>query len=219
MRVRFSEWSSARSGSDVQLRTAADADEFLSTFFSPCAGTFWTDEYAAAVKEALPAAFPSNAIHVWNIGCGKGYETLSFACILKGAYPDSQIKIWANDNDVMAISQAPNMTFEQEDVPEYCRPFVVKGKHGFSFNQAIKDSIVFEYHDVLNDNPLPDLDVVLIRDVLSFFSEQEQNRLVDSFAEKLKNQGLVILGKNEALPGDRWVSRSGEHVSAFMHNA
>ena len=219
MRKRFSEWSSVRSGSDVQLRTAADADEFLGSFFSPCNGVFWSEEYAAAVKEALPASFPSNTIQVWNIGCGKGYETLSFACILKSAYPDLQIKIWANDNDVMAISQAPNMTFEQDDVPEYCQAFVVKGRHGFSFSQAIKDSIVFEYHDVLNDNPLPDLDVILVRDVMSFFSEQDQNRLVDSFTEKLKHQGLVILGKNEELPSDRWVSRSSDHVSAFMHTA
>jgi len=219
MRGRFSEWSSVRAGADVQLRTAADADEFLSSFFSPCSGTFWTEDYAASIKEALPANFPSNTVQVWNIGCGKGYETFSFACILKSSYPDLQIKIWANDSDVMAISQAPNMIFDQDDVPEYCRAFLVKGKGGYSFNQTIKDSIVFEYHDVLNDNPLPDLDVILVRDVMSFFSEQDQNRLIDSFAEKLKHQGLVILGKNEELPGDRWVSRSSELVSAFMHNA
>jgi len=218
VRRRFSEWSSVRSDTDLQLRNSADADEFLSSFFSPFSGGFWGEGYAAEVKGLLPNV-SSNSVQVWEVGCGKGYETFSFACILKSRYPDAQIKIWANDNDIMAISQAPNMTFSLGEVPEYCHPFMVKGKSGHSFSQEIKDSIVFEYHDVLNDNPLPDLDIILARDTLSFFSEQDQGRLVDSFAEKLKNQGLVIMGRNENLPGDRWISKSSEQVSAFMHNA
>ncbi|MCL2193944.1 MAG: chemotaxis protein CheW [Treponema sp.] len=218
VRRRFSEWSSVRKDSDLQFRNSSDADEFLSGFFSPYSGGFWGEEYAAEIKGVLPD-ISSNNIQVWDIGCGKGYETFSFACILKSRYPDAQIKIWANDNDIMAISQAPNMTFDLGEVPEYCHSFMVKGKSGYSFNQEIKDSIVFEYHDVMNDNPLPDLDIILARDVVSFFSEQDQSRLVDSFAEKLKNQGTVIMGKNEELPGDRWVLKSSELVSAFMYNA
>ena len=215
---RFAEWSIERAVGDVQLKGATDADEFLAGFVSPCTGVFWDDDYAAAVKSILPN-LPSNSIQVWNIGCGKGYESFSFACILKSRYPDGHIKIWANDNDIMAISQAPNMSFELEEVPEYCRSFMVKGKNGYSFNQEIKDSIVFEYHDVLNDNPLPDLDMVLARDLLSFFSEQDQNRLISRFSEKLKNRGLVIMGKNEELFGDSWTAVSGDPVSAFIHNA
>jgi len=218
LRRRFSEWSNVRPDAELQLRNSTDADEFLSSFYSPFSGGFWGEGYASAVKGVLPDISSKN-IQIWEIGCGKGYETFSFACILKSRYPNAQIKIWANDNDIMAISQAPNMTFNLSEIPEYCQSFMVKGKSGYSFNQEIKDSIVFEYHDVLNDNPLPELDMILIRDVLSFFSEQDQGGLIDSFAEKLKNQGLVILGTNEELPGDRWVSKSGEQVSAFMHNA
>ena len=215
---RFSEWSIDRIAGDLQLRGASDADEFLSRFPSPCLGTFWDDDYASSVKGMLPN-LPSGLIQVWNIGCGKGYETYSFACILKSRYPDSQIKVWANDNDIMAISQAPNLVFDLDDVPEYCRGFTVKGSSGYSFNQAIKDSIVFEYHDVLNDNPLPDLDMILIRDLLSYFAEQDQNKLIANFTERLKTRGLVIVGKNEELAGDSWSSVSSDPVSAFVNNA
>jgi purine-binding chemotaxis protein CheW len=159
----------------------------------------------------------SNNVNVWNIGCGKGYETFSFACILKTRYPSGNIKIWANDSDIMAISQAPNMVFDQEDLPEYCRSFMTKGRSGYSFNQEIRDSIVFEYHDILNENPLPDLDFILIRDVLSFFQVQDQNRLLAGFAEKLRNRGIVILGKNETLPEGNWEFVGNEPVSAFAH--
>jgi purine-binding chemotaxis protein CheW len=159
---------------------------------------------------------PSNNIQVWNLGCGKGYETFSLACILKLRYPDGHIKIWANDNDIMSISAAPNMIFDLEDVPEYCQSFMSKGKNGYSFSPAIKDSILFEYHDVLNENPLPELDIILARDLISFFNEQQQGKVLADFSEKLKTRGVIILGTNEELPENEWLPIGKGTVSAFM---
>jgi purine-binding chemotaxis protein CheW len=214
---RFSEWSTTRSGEALQLRSTFEADEFLSDFVSPCSGNFWNDAYAGAVKKTLPEISSAN-INVWNVGCGKGYETYSFACILKERYPNARIKIWANDNDIMAVSQAPNMVYDLDEIPEYCRQYTVQGSNGYSFNQAIKDSIVFEYHDVINDNTLPELDMILIRDVVSYLPAQEQNNAMLNFSDKLKNRGIVFIGKNEEFSGAAWQSIGDEPVSAYMHN-
>jgi purine-binding chemotaxis protein CheW len=216
LRERFSEWSIGRSGPDLQFKDTASADEFLSSFSSPFTGGFWDDDYAGAVKAVLPD-LNSNNIQVWNIGCGKGYETFSFACILKSRYPDARIKIWANDNDIMAISQAPNMLFELNEVPEYCRAFMVRGANGYSFNQAVKDSILFEYHDIVNENPLPDLDIVLARDILSFLPVPVQERVISQFMEKLKGRNIVFLGRNEELSGNEWRTAAKPPVSAFAY--
>ena len=214
---RFAEWSGTRTGDDLQLKDVAAAEEYVSAFFSPCTDRFWDDDYANQVKALLPN-FSSNMIQAWNPGCGKGYETYSFACILKSRYPEGNIKIWANDSDIMAISGAPNMTFDLEEVPEFCRSFTLKGRNGYSFNQEIKDSIVFEYHDILNENPLPDLDIILIRDMLSFIPVQDQNKLISGFAEKLKDQGIVFTGRNEVLSENEWQLIGKDPVSAFVRN-
>jgi purine-binding chemotaxis protein CheW len=95
---------------------------------------------------------------------------------------------------------------------------MVKGKNGYSFNQIIKDSIMFEYHDVLNDNSLPELDIILARDILSFISEQDQGKMIADFSEKLKPRGVIILGKNEELPGNEWRSVAKDPVSAFIRS-
>jgi len=213
---RFSEWSIGRTGESLQLRSASEADSFLDNFASPSSGEFWSDAYANSVAKILPENAPPN-LNVWNIGCGKGYETYSFACIIKNRYPNSRIKIWANDNDIMAISGAPNMLFEMEDVPDFCRPYMVRGQNGYSFDQTIKDSIVFEYHDVSNENALPDLDMILARDVLSFLPESDQIKVVAAFSEKLKNRGIVIVGRNEELNGMMWQSIADDPISAYMH--
>ena len=215
---RFAEWSSRRTGVDLQLRSASEADEFLEGFESPCSSQFWTESYAAAIRKILPDLKSAN-INVWNIGSGKGYETYSFACILKAKYPDARIKIWANDNDIMAVSQAPNMIYQLEETPEYCRPYLVRGTNGYSFNPSIKDSIIFEYHDITNDNTLPEVDMILVRDVLSFLPEAEQGKAILDFSEKLKNNGIVIVGRNEELNGIIWQSIADDPVSAFLHSA
>ncbi|MDR1400657.1 MAG: chemotaxis protein CheW [Treponema sp.] len=217
VRKRFAEWGATRSESELQLQNVGEAEEYLSTFYSPGTGKFWSTDYAQQVRSTLPD-LSSNNIQVWNIGCGKGYETFSFACILKMRYPNGHIKIWANDSDIMAISNASNMIYELEEVPEYCRPFMVKGRSGYSFNQAIKDAIVFEYHDVLNTNALPELDMILVRDVLSFFPVASQEAMANDFFEKLKKRGAVIVGSNEVLFGDKWQAIGNEPVSVFIRN-
>jgi purine-binding chemotaxis protein CheW len=110
------------------------------------------------------------------------------------------------------------MTFDLEELPEFCRPFMARGSNGYSFNQIIKDSIVFEYHDITNENTLPEVDIVLARDVISFLPAQEQTRIIMDFSEKLKSHGIAIIGRNEELTGVLWQLMADDPVSAYLHN-
>ncbi len=213
---RFKTWVKERKSGDVQIKNVEEAEEFLQPFYSPFTDMFWGEDYAEAFSQLLPDIDSKN-INVWNLGCGQGYETWSIACILRKRYPDARIKIWANDNDLLAISNAPNMSYELEDIPEYLREHMVKSKNAYSFNQEIKDMILFEYHDVLNTNPFPALDFVVVRDLLSFFTPAEQAHVFEDFSEKLKPAGLVFLGKNEKLSGNaEWKFIGNEHISAII---
>jgi purine-binding chemotaxis protein CheW len=209
---RFGEWKDLRKDTDLQLREAAEADQFLEGFWSPCSGILWEDEYAASVENVLPPV-EAKSINVWNPGCGKGYETWALACVMRKRYPEARIKIWANDSDLLAISMAPNLVFP-DDIPSYYLPFTAKGRNGLSFIQAVRDSIFFEFHDVMNSNTLPPLDFILCRDMLSFFAPIDQKRLLGDFYEKLKPNGLVICGANERL-GEGWTMVGSGGVTAF----
>jgi purine-binding chemotaxis protein CheW len=214
--ARFDEWKKIRKGADLQLKAPEEADQFLETFYSPFSEKFWSEDYANAVFAALPDLASKN-IHVWNPGCGKGHETYSFACVLNRRYPDARVKIWANDSDLLSISTAPSMVFDLDEVPEYCKVHMVKGRHGHSFGQPIKDMIIFEYHDILNANPFPELDIVLSRDLLSFLTPTDQARVFNDFSEKLKEHGVLLLGKNERLDAVKdWKAIGNNEISAFV---
>ncbi len=198
--ARYQEWRDQRNGGDVQLKSEDEAHQYLDGFFSPDTGTFWSDPYAAQISSLLPAN-QAKQINVWNVGCAKGYEAYSLAVILREMYPNARIRIYANDSDLLSISNAPMLNMNESQITPRYKPYLVQGVGGsWSFGQIIKDMILFEYHDCTNQNAVPPMDIILSRDVLSFLNTKQQASLLEEFTEKLKDNGLVILGKNEAMP-------------------
>ena len=205
VRKRFDEWKSDRAykGEDFQLKDPVEAEEYLSAFYSPYTGRFWAEEYCRSFEAFLPE-LTGGSFNVWNAGCGNGYETYSLAVLLKSRYPSSIIKIWAHDNDLLNISNAPNLLVNPEEVPEKYHSFLVEGKNGYQFSQVIKDSILFEYHDLLHQSSFPEVDFIVARDIVSFLNPGEQEKVFSEFMDKLKPGGLLFLGQNEILNLEGW---------------
>lgn len=197
---RFNSWQKERSGGNTQLQNESDADAFLKPFWSPYSGTWWTKEYADDIYKLLPDN-TAKQISVWNPGCGKGQETYSLACVLHKRYPGSKIRIYAQDIDLLNVSNAPLLSVPAETATGWFAPFMTKKANGeYTFTQEIKDSIMFEYHDCVNTNALPVIDLIFARDILSLLDEKGQNAVVNDFGEKIKGNGTVIIGENEVLP-------------------
>jgi purine-binding chemotaxis protein CheW len=215
---RFEQWKQERGEAveAVQLQNVEDADAFLLPFYSDASGHF----FPASLKDAYAALFRSlktdrGQIAVWNPGCGRGYETYSLAAILKEVFTDKAVKIWAHDKDLLSISTAPNLVFQKEHVPSYLLPYVVEGKNGLSFGPELKDLILFEYHDILHGNPFPEVDLIVARDLGSFFSRQDQDKLIRIFTEKMRTGGLLVLGKNEVISDPGWETVEQAGLTAY----
>lgn len=195
---RFLEWSEGKTKAQVQLQSVADCDEFLKSFYSPYTGKFWSEEYSEAIYKVLPDN-AAKQINVWNLGCGKGCETYSLACVLKSRYPDSRIRIYAHDVDLISISNAPMLTVPDEAEYRWMKSYLTKNVSGANtFIQDIKDMILFEYHDCLNIGNMPSSDIIFGRDVVSFLLPQAQDSLFEQFVDQLKGNGILILGENES---------------------
>ena len=195
---RYSEWS--KETKKTQLQNSEDADSFLKTFWSPFTNNWWSKEYAEAVSKILPDN-AAKQIVVWNPGCGKGTETYSLACVLKKRYPDAKIRIYAQDIDLLNVSNAGLMSVPANLASDWYSPYLTKKANGeYTFSQEIKDSIMFEYHDCKNTNALPMVDVIFARDILSLLDEKAQESVVADFIEKMKGNAVAIIGENEEMP-------------------
>lgn len=207
---RYLEWKDIRAVGDLQIQSDQDATDFLASFLSPYTKQFWSDAYINSYFKLLPEN-NSSVINVWCVGCGHGYEAYSLAILLKLKYPRTHIRIYANDFDLLAISNAPMLSVPKEVVAGVYEPFITKTANGtLTFAKEIKDMILFEYHDCTHQNAVPDVDIIVARDVLSFMDSTAQVALLSEFKEKLKDTGVIILGQNEAMPKQSGWLRNAE---------
>jgi len=214
-RKRYSDWADERGQDKTQLQSQADAESFLKPFYSKYTGVWWKEDYANAVYNSLPENAAKNIV-VWNPGCGKGYESYSLACILKKRYPSARIRVYAHDVDLLSVSNATLLTLSDEASADWYQPFVTKTTSGeYTFNKEIKDSVMFEYHDCVNTNNLPDLDMVFARDLLSFLPENSQNTVLNEFKEKMKGNGVIIVGENENIAIDGWTAKNNGSLIVY----
>jgi len=199
VRHQYSVWSKTH-GDRAQITSESEAAEFLKDFWSRCNDAWWTDDYAEAVTKLLPEN-SAKQIMVWNPGCGKGMETYSLACILQKKYPNAKVRIYAQDVDLLAVSNATLLSVPNDLANTWYGPYLTKKANGdYTFSKEIKESIMFEYHDCKNTNALPMVDVVYARDILSMLDQASQEAVINDFLEKMKGNAVAILGDNEEMP-------------------
>lgn len=216
VKSRFESWLDEKGNENSQLASEKDAEEFLKSFYSESTATFWTESYAQRVFECLPDNTAKQII-VWNPGCGKGFESYCLACVLKKRYPDSRIRIYAQDVDLLNVSNASLLTVSEEWASTWLAPYLTQNvSGGYVFSPEIKDIVMFEYHDVTNTNSVPNADLIFCRDVLSFLPEDIQDNVLLDFEDRLKGNGIMILGENESLAGKmQWSEKLIENISVY----
>ncbi|NCN04636.1 MAG: chemotaxis protein CheR [Spirochaetales bacterium] len=193
---RYEEWKKERPAGAYQLATKQDSTSFLRPFSSPFTGGLWSKDYAEKLAAALPPDL-GKQLHVWNPGCGRGYETFSLAVVLRKKYPNSIIKVWASDKDLLSVSAAPNLVFSPGEVPEWLREFMVEGKNGLFFSPAVKDMVMFEYHDIMNSHSMPPVQFTFARDLFSYLPIDYVKTMIRDLHDRYKGPGYICLGHNE----------------------
>ena len=212
---RFKTWEAERRAQNEspQMTTAEEAKSFLSSFYSSNSGDYWSGLYWKGAIELLPQIEGAN-VRAWVIATGKGHDAYSLACMMRSRYQEAAITIWAHDSDLLSISSAPSLTADPEIYPELS-DFLVEGSRGQVFSEEIQNIVQFEYHDVRNENNVPNVQVIVVRDFLSFLSEASRSKLLGEMYDALSESGIVICGDREILPRDRWEPIESSKVRAF----
>ncbi|TWU02596.1 PAS domain S-box protein [Stieleria varia] len=159
-----------------------------------------------------PAARTKSAgdeYRVWVAGCATGQEAYSVAMLVhderKKSGIDYRIKIFATDVHPEAIRFAQRATYPKEslrEIPAKLREqYVTQKADSFEINKEIRDSIVFARHDLTQDAPFTNLDLVTCRNMLIYLLDEAQDRVLTAFTHALRARGALWLGPSES-PGD-----------------
>lgn len=217
IKKRYSQWFEERYNKDqsIQLTGVDDADSYLLPFYSPYTNLLWSEEYINQIAQLIPSASNGN-FNIWNPGCGKGYESYSIVSMIKKFKPEVNLKVHGSDKDLISVASAPGLIFNNNTVPEFYEEFMVESNNGLQFLSSIKDQIMFEFRDLENLEVFSRLDMVVIRDVLSFLKKDLQKKVVQVIWDNMKDNGVLILGQNEILPDlNGWKDISGNGICAY----
>lgn len=146
-------------------------------------------------------------IRIWVAGCSTGKEVYSLA-ILFDEYIrlnnlDLDIKIFATDVDKTALRKASSGSYpvnESEEIdPKYLDQYFVKSGDRIQIIKRLREKIVFSYHDVTNDPPFIQVDLITCRNLLIYLSSSTQQTVLSNFQFALNGNGFLFLGSSESL--------------------
>jgi len=145
-------------------------------------------------------------VKLWSVGCSSGEEPYSLALLLHELAPaEMEIDILGTDISAAILESARQGLYEPQrlnEVPAAVREryFSPEGR-GFRLAQEIRSMVRFERQNVLGDAAYPRVDLIICRNVMIYFSREEQENILQRFAAALPVGGVLVLGKAEMLLG------------------
>ncbi len=148
------------------------------------------------------------ALRVWSAGCATGEEPYSLAMAVMEQNPQARgiaPRIYASDISLTALEFAQRGVYPAGKVQGVPAPLLERHFQrrdgAFAVREDLKRHIVFDYHNLKHENGLTGLDIIFCRNVMIYFDEAEQRRLVEKFHRALGAGGYVFLGHAESLQG------------------
>ncbi|WP_419190958.1 chemotaxis protein CheB [Saltatorellus ferox] len=151
----------------------------------------------------------SGPVRVWAPGCATGEEAYSLAIaileIMRGRGINRPLRIFATDVHEGALDHAARGIYSADSLtPLYTEVrdrYFTAVESGFQVRRGLRDQVVFARHDLLNQPPFTQLDLVCCRNLLIYFEPAAQHRALELFHFALKKGGFLFLGPSEGIAG------------------
>lgn len=160
------------------------------------------------LPELLQARFATRQLRVWSAACARGEEPATLAMILaeEKSLAHWNWSILATDVDEEALAGARLGLYGDRAVgqvpPEMLERYFSRRGKLFELSAEIRSRIHYMPLNLAHppfDLPYPELDLILLRNVLIYFRRPLQRRVVLQVGNTLARDGYLFLGASETL--------------------
>lgn len=155
----------------------------------------------------------SKTITFWSSGCSTGEEAYSIAILMKELMLDFNkwnINIIGTDINLNSLSKAKEAiygewSFRETDVSFKNKYFDIIKSNRYKLKDEIKKCVKFNYLNLADemytiDNKLiKEVDIILCRNVLMYFSEEQAKKIVNRYYKVLSSKGWLVVAPSEGL--------------------
>ncbi len=163
------------------------------------------------IPEIIKSNSKNKTVRIWSAGCSSGEEAYSIAMTLCGHIPHWStwdIKILATDLDTNVLKKGREGIYELERVSDLSSDikssYFNKGKgtqEGYCrVKKFIREMVVFNQLNFIEEswNIKQPFDLIFCRNVLIYFDQALQQKVLNSLLDHLTMQGHLFLGHSES---------------------
>ena len=154
-------------------------------------------------------------IKVWIAGCATGEEIYSVAILLQEEGLLNRSVIYATDINQKSLQIAKEGIYPVENIKAYTDNYQkAAGARAFSeyykskynsvmFDKSLKQNIVFAAHNLAVDRSFNEFQLIICRNVLIYFNQQLQNKVISLFYDSLCPFGFLGLGNKDRILSEK----------------
>lgn len=162
------------------------------------------DQFETLKAKILPRLLAdSKDLFVWSAGCSCGAEAYTLAILLDELAPGGRHKVLATDIDDKMLDRCKAGLYQEHEMRSVSRPRVVKyfdrRPDGYVAKSVLRDRIVCKKHNLLEDRFDRNLDLILCRNVVIYFTDETKTRLYERFLGALRPGGYLFVGGTERI--------------------
>jgi chemotaxis protein methyltransferase CheR len=162
------------------------------------------------VLPALAQARRGARIRIWSAACSTGQEPYSIAMMLDQAPQLVQgvpVEIVASDISDRCLERARQGLFTQFEVQrglpiQLLMHYFTQQDDHWRISERLRGQITFRKQNLIEASaPLGKFDVVLCRNVLTYFDGPTKTEVLERICQQLNPGGLLVLGASESVVG------------------
>jgi chemotaxis protein methyltransferase CheR len=147
-------------------------------------------------------------LNIWSAGCSSGEEPYSIVMLAleAGLLPGRDLRVYASDISRPALLKARRGVYREASFREMdasTRRKYFSEKDGlWRISDAVKTHVDFIHLNLFDRSRialLNQMDVILCRNVIIYFDAETKRSAIQTFYEKLRPAGFLLLGHSESL--------------------
>lgn len=167
--------------------------------------------FKALREDIIPILKTYPFIKVWHAGCATGQEAYSMAILLDEEGLLDRSQIYATDFNDIALRHARTGIYPEESLSLYEENYLKsggkkslsdychRGYESVKFNGRLAEHITFANHNLVTDGVFGEMNLILCRNVLIYFNQELQNRVLNLLVDSLRSRGILCIGRRENL--------------------
>ena len=227
-RLRTLELDAAQDYIDYLARQSGEVEHLVNAFTTNETSFFRTGSLWRYVEDTLlpqlAAERGGRSPAFWSAACSSGEEPYSLAMLCCDRFDSSHLRprVRATDISTEVLKKAAAGVYSGRSIKrlrasrnEMLNKYFSQHGSDFRVADSVKKMVRFEQHNLMQPHDTPEqYDFVLLRNVLIYFSQPDQIRILRHIESSIRPGGVLAIGESESLA---FYDSALEFVKPFLY--